>query len=79
MAEITRPPTVTEARSALANSIKYDRNPETVAAARADLETAKIVRAIDDPATLARAAQIVRTALARQRLTLADLDAGPAG
>lgn len=30
-------------------------------------------RAIDDPAKLDRAARIVRTALARRRLTLADL------
>lgn len=30
-------------------------------------------RAIDDPTKLARAARIVRAALARQRLTLADL------
>ena len=31
-------------------------------------------RAVDDPVQLARAARIVRAALARQRLTLADLD-----
>lgn len=30
-------------------------------------------RAVDDPAKLAKAARIVRAALARQRLTLADL------
>jgi hypothetical protein len=30
-------------------------------------------RAVDDPAQLARAARIVRAALARQRLTLDDL------
>jgi hypothetical protein len=30
-------------------------------------------RAVDDPIKLAKAARIVRTALARQRLTLADL------
>lgn len=35
-------------------------------------------RAIDDPAKLARAARIVRTALARQRLTLADITGDPA-
>jgi len=32
-------------------------------------------RAIDDPAKLAKAARIIRLALARQRLTLADLGA----
>lgn len=32
-------------------------------------------RAIDDPVKLARAARIIRIALARRRLTLADLDA----
>jgi hypothetical protein len=30
-------------------------------------------RAVDDPAVLAKAARIVRAALARQRLTLTDL------
>jgi hypothetical protein len=30
-------------------------------------------RAVDDPVVLAKAARIVRAALARQRLTLADL------
>jgi hypothetical protein len=35
-------------------------------------------RAIDDPAKLARAARIVRTALARGRLSLTDLTDGPA-
>jgi hypothetical protein len=35
------------------------------------------IRALDDPAQLARAARIVRAALARQRLTLADLTTLP--
>ena len=35
-------------------------------------------RAVDDPVVLARAARIVRAALARQRLTLADLEPLPA-
>lgn len=34
-------------------------------------------RAIDDPVALERAARIIRTALARNRLTLADLEPGP--
>lgn len=33
-------------------------------------------RAVDDPVKLARAARIVRAALARRALTLADLQAG---
>jgi hypothetical protein len=32
------------------------------------------LRAVDDPAKLARAARIVRAALLRQKLTLADLE-----
>ncbi|WP_406306262.1 hypothetical protein OHA61_34090 [Streptomyces sp. NBC_00885] len=35
-------------------------------------------RAVDDPAQLARAARIVRAALARQRITLAELTPLPA-
>jgi hypothetical protein len=35
-------------------------------------------RAVDDPAALARAARIVRAALARKRLTLAELTPLPA-
>jgi hypothetical protein len=35
------------------------------------------LRAIDDPAKLARAARIIRLALARQRLTIDDLVASP--
>jgi hypothetical protein len=50
--------------------------PERIAAARAALDAANDERAIDDPAALARAARIVRIALQRRRLTLADLD-GP--
>lgn len=34
-------------------------------------------RAVDDPAQLARAARIVRAALARNRITLADLTPMP--
>lgn len=34
------------------------------------VDEARVTRAIDDPAQLARAAAIVRTALARRRLTL---------
>jgi hypothetical protein len=36
-------------------------------------------RALDDPATLARAAMIVRAALERQPPILPDLDAEPGG
>jgi hypothetical protein len=36
-------------------------------------------RAVDDPAQLARAARIVRAALARRKLTLAELTPLPAG
>jgi hypothetical protein len=36
-------------------------------------------RAVDDPVELARAARIVRAALARQRLTLAELPPLPQG
>ena len=35
-------------------------------------------RAVDDPVKLARAARIVRVALARKKLTLAELTAPPA-
>jgi hypothetical protein len=45
---------------------------QTAAATEAHLRNAAL-RAVDDPATLARAARIVRAALARQRLTPADL------
>lgn len=45
---------------------------KTAAAAERNRELGAI-RAIDDPAKLARAARIVRIALERQRLSLADL------
>ena len=43
------------------------------AAARHAVETRAANRAVDDPVALARAARIVRVALERKRLTLADL------
>lgn len=46
--------------------------PRTAAATEAHLRNSAH-RAVDDPAQLARAARIVRAALARQRLTLSDL------
>ncbi len=49
-------------------------SPRTAAATATNVRLAA-ERAIDDPAKLARAAQIVRIALARKLLTLADLDA----
>lgn len=45
----------------------------TVHDARAEYERRSAYRAIDDPAALARAARIVRAALARQKIALADL------
>ena len=48
--------------------------PERIAAARAELDAANDERAVDDPAELARAARIVRIAMARGRLTLAPAD-----
>jgi hypothetical protein len=61
---------ITEARSALGNTIKYHPDDhEAIEAARGRLEAAKIARALDDPVALARAAAIVRTAIARGRLT----------
>lgn len=46
--------------------------PSTTAATAGHMR-ASALRAVDDPATLNRAARIIRAALARQRLTLADL------
>ena len=46
---------------------------ERLVRARAVNERNAAVRALDDPAKLARAARIVRAALERQRLTLDDL------
>jgi hypothetical protein len=49
-------------------------NPqERTAAARAEHLLRSAHRAVDDPVQLARAARIVRAALARKRLTLAEL------
>jgi hypothetical protein len=45
---------------------------QTAAATAANMRTAAI-RAVEDPASLAKAARIVRAALARQALTPADL------
>jgi hypothetical protein len=47
--------------------------PDPAAKARAEHERRAAVRALDDPAKLARAARIVRAAIARQVLTEADL------
>jgi hypothetical protein len=47
--------------------------PDKAAKARQVHVTNAAHRAVDDPATLARSARIVRAALARQRLALADL------
>ena len=51
----------------------------TAAAARGrEIHSRKsAIRALDDPVALARAARIVRVALERQRLTLADLEPDP--
>lgn len=45
------------------------------AKATAEHQRRAAIRAIDDPATLARAARIVRAAIERGRLTAADLAA----
>ncbi|WP_405071564.1 hypothetical protein OG558_19700 [Kribbella sp. NBC_01510] len=50
--------------------------PDPAAKARAKHEENAAVRALDDPAKLARAARIVRVALERQQLTLDDLKSG---
>ena len=52
---------------------RRNASPERIAQARAELDAAVAERALDDPVALARGAAIVRAALARQRLTLADL------
>jgi hypothetical protein len=55
-------------------------NPDSpTAKARAVRLTQTAHRAVDDPLELARAARIVRAALARKRLTLAELTPLPAG
>jgi hypothetical protein len=46
---------------------------EQTAAAIAAVKQYAAERAVDDPAKLARAARIVRVALARQRLAMTDL------
>lgn len=48
-----------------------------VADARSELAAEADRRSVDDPVQLARAARIVRAALARQRLTLAELTPPP--
>jgi len=64
---------ITDARSALANTVKYHPDDhDAIAAARRELDDAHAERALDDPAALARAAAIVRLALARGRLRRLD-------
>jgi hypothetical protein len=52
--------------------VALDRTVDT-APARAAMLANAADRAVDDPAKLARAARIVRAALARRKLTLDDL------
>ncbi len=52
--------------------IPMERTDPAIAARRAHQRNAAL-RAIDDPVKLQRAARIVRAALERNRLTLADL------
>lgn len=47
---------------------------DVMAKARVERDRQVAIRAIDDPVKLAKAARIVRAALERNRLTLADLD-----
>ena len=54
----------------------HDRPPRTAKARATHMQRAA-ERALDDPVTLERAARIMRTALARGRITLADLEPGP--
>ncbi len=69
---------VASSKAKLAGLIAH-RAPDdpAIADARAALADAFAERALDDPIALDRAAAIVRIALQRQRLTLADLT--PAG
>ena len=73
-------PTWTQARARIAGLIARGAAADDprVQKARADLVAAlrasELDRAIDDPATLARAARIVAAAIARHRLTLAAAD-----
>lgn len=52
--------------------------PDRAARARQVFQTNSAHRAVNDPVRLARAARIVRAALARKRLRLADLTPLPA-
>ena len=54
------------------NQLVAARSTRTAAASERNRELGAL-RAIDDPAKLAKAARIVRLALERKRLTLADL------
>jgi len=58
--------------------MSHDTKPRTANATEAVKQYAA-ERAIDDPVKLERAARIVRAALARQRLTIADLTAPVGG
>lgn len=49
-------------------------NTDRSVPARAALLEKSAIRALDDPVALARAARIVRAALARRRLSTADLE-----
>ena len=51
-----------------------DAKRAAAAKARAVQQRNAAVRALDDPVSLARAARIVREALARRRLTISDID-----
>lgn len=55
------------------------RTTQQTEKARAELLRRSAIRATDDPVKLARAARIVRAALERNRLTLADLVQAPHG
>lgn len=50
-----------------------DKKLAALAQARDKYQAQTAHRAVDDPVVLARAARIVRAALSRQKLTLADL------
>jgi hypothetical protein len=62
---------VASTKAKLAGLVAHrDPADPAIAQARADLAAAIDERAVDDPAELARAARIVRIAMARGRLTL---------
>jgi len=71
--------------SAVLAAVEKHNGPDDprLAPLRADLAAAAehehVQLALDDPVALSRAAAIVRVALQRQALTLADLTSGPAG